>query len=155
MIRQGTSKISQQKTTLRNVGTYFSALWNEAGPRVAVTIVSAALAALTEGALLLMLAPLLSVAGLSGKTAMTGKLAGTLRSVGLFDLLDRVGETGLIGLWIAACDYRDGPVFAPRARSAGSAGTLCPGAAAAFSKRRDGCRLDGIAAGNGRRNWLP
>ena len=91
-----------KKTTLRNVGTYFTALWDEAGPRVVVTIVGAAVAALTEGVLLLMLAPLLSLAGLSGKTAMTGKLAGALRSVGLFDLLDRVGETGLIGLWIAA-----------------------------------------------------
>ncbi|HEV2674594.1 MAG TPA: ABC transporter ATP-binding protein [Aliidongia sp.] len=87
---------------MRNVGTYFSALWDEAGLRVAVTIVASAVAALAEGVLLLMLAPLLSLAGLTGQTAMTGALSRTLQSFGLFDLQNRIGETGLIGLWIAA-----------------------------------------------------
>ena len=89
-------------TARLSAGTYLTALWREAGPRVALAVVSSAVTALTEGALLLLLAPLLSLAGLTGKTAMTGALPRTLQALGLADLPDRIGEGGLILVWIAA-----------------------------------------------------
>ncbi len=97
-IRRGRKDRTYGANTVR---AYLSALRRFAGWRVFAAVVLGAVSAFLEGALLLLLLPLLSVAGLTGPAGMNGLSLRLLRFTGIGHIAGMAGASLLIGLWIA------------------------------------------------------
>jgi len=85
----------------RAVPAFFGLLWRFAGWRTLRAILLAALGALLEGGLLVMLVPLLSVAGLTGPIGPHGVTQRILAMFGIRHGTGTLGATALIACWIA------------------------------------------------------
>lgn len=83
------------------VRAYFAALRQFAGWRVCGAIILGAVSAFLEGALLLLLLPLLAVAGLTGPSGINGLSMRLLRFAGISNNIGMADASLLIGLWIA------------------------------------------------------